>query len=413
MLSIRGVAARGSLTAKMSGLLSASAALTIISSSPAFGAQGPDPARVAALGELRIDAEPTRSTLTNRDPAIEGRHYDDWRLHLMRGDTVQIDMESSAFDSYLELWKPGTAAALADNDDIRYGVLDSRLIFSAPEEADYVVRAQHLYTGTGAYALSVRRVASTARTLALAPDRPITGTLDRDSAVVADPARVGSGLRYDEYVFQAAAGDRVRIDMTSGSLDPRLHLLTENGTVIETDNNGGDGFNSRIVAVLPPPGGSFRVRAAAPTEQTGGYELQLRLARATPPEIPELRANGPAIDADLGGPTAAVRLRPGERARVDYFYHLYTLQVRAGETVTVTMHPTGFTAVLEAGTMSRLGFAVAETDDDNERGEDAQLVLTPPAGGRIHIRARGAGSNTGPYTLRVTTIPPPARARAR
>lgn len=376
----------------------------------AHGAQGPDLGRVASLEELRLDAPPSSGTLTASDPVASERHYDDWRLHLEAGQTVQIDLGSNAFDTLLELWRPGESQPVADNDDASYGILDSRLTYAVAETDDYVVRAQHLYaaSGYGAYNLSARLLTGTTEVHDLSPNSSVMGTLTSDSPVSADLGRVGRGLRYDEYLFQGREGDRVRIDMTSSALDPRLQLLDSDRTLMQSDNNGGDGLNSRIVAALPHSG-PFRVRAAASSEQSGRYTLLLRIEHAiTPESIPQLRLNQLVSDGHLGGPQSEVRLRSGERARIDYFYNLYWVQVQRGETVTVTMRATGFEPVLDAGAMSLLGFAAAETDDDNSNGQDAQLVLTPQDSGRIYLRARSAGSNGGRFTLAVVPGRPAA-----
>jgi hypothetical protein len=92
-----------------------------------------------------------------------------------------------------------------------------------------------------------------------------------------------------------------------------------------------------------------------------------------------------------------------------YFYRLYTLPMKAGETVTIDLKAESFDPVLDAGVLSPLGFALARTNDDSE-GTNSRLVLTPTESGTIYLRARSLNAESlGEYTLIVTEgAPPPA-----
>jgi len=347
---------------------------------------------------------PTPGSISSSDPRADQRHYDDYRLTLREGDVVQIDMESEQseqIDPYLEIFGPNSNQPLAANDDRDTSTLDSRLVFTAPAAGDYIVRAQEFYFQGGGYRLSVQRLPSAPQPIPLVQGRRVDGIIGNQSSVISDEGRP---YRYVPYVFEGRAGARVRLDMRAANLDSRLQLVGRDGTVIERNDDGGRLRNARIVAVLPEDG-RYIVRASAPSTQAGSYNLELRLAPPEGEHSPtELRV-GESIDQELGGVGSGVVMRRGDRARINFFYNIYALPVAAGDTIIVTMTATGFVPVLEAGSMTVLGFATAVADDDNERGHPAELVLRPMLQpgqrGVIHLRARALGSNTG--TFRLTT----------
>ncbi len=62
------------------------------------------------------------------------------------------------------------------------------------------------------------------------------------------------------YRFDGQAGDQVEItvDATAGDLDPAVYLLDSMGNVLSSDDDGGDGINSRLAVALPF-GGTYGV----------------------------------------------------------------------------------------------------------------------------------------------------------
>src|SRR6185295_7049677 len=115
---------------------------------------GPQPLRVGACFV---------STLDQNDPQYQGRaHYEDFQLRLRHGDAVQIDMDAIpgaaagndpaefGFDTYLEVRRAGQDLPWMVNDD-RPGSLNSRLVFVAPIDEVYVIRARAYGSGLGDY----------------------------------------------------------------------------------------------------------------------------------------------------------------------------------------------------------------------------------------------------------------------
>jgi hypothetical protein len=78
---------------------------------------------------------------------------------MVAGRIYIIDMESTAFDTFLKLQDPA-GKPLAENDDIEPGVnLNSRLSFTAPADGVYrIITTSFEQAGVGRYMLRIREV---------------------------------------------------------------------------------------------------------------------------------------------------------------------------------------------------------------------------------------------------------------
>jgi hypothetical protein len=356
----------------------------------------PEPQALSPGATVNGSLQPT-------DGSRAGRYYDSYRLRLDKGESVQIDMASSAFDSFLDVTAPGESdETLRENDDGIADSLNARLRFTAPEAGDYLVRAQGLEQGTGAYTLAVTRriVAPPPAPIRLSAGNDVTGRFDENSPELDD------GKPYALYTFEGRAGARLRIDMLSEGLDPAVKLTRDGGgeAFSAEDDDGGDGLNARLFTVLPASG-RYTITARNVNDKSGTYSLKLQQFQpppGPPPPPRALRREAPILDR-LAFDDAELRLGTDDKGAVSYFYKLYTLPVAAGETVTVDFKSEAFDPVLDAGVMSFLGFAVAKSNDDTE-GTNARLVLTPTQSGTVYLRARSLNAGAmGDYTLSVTT----------
>lgn len=346
------------------------------------------------------------SMLDASDRSAENR-VEEYTLALDAGEVVQIDMESEAFDTYLELWGVDENAPLAFNDDRDSNSVNSRLVFEAPDRGLYRIRAQDYFEGTGPYTLAVRTLPRAPRPRRIGVGQR-TDDFDPADPVLASNLSGGRNYRYKLYEFAGREGDRVRIDMRSSNIDPRLELLDDRGNVIAANNDGGRNLNARIVELLPRSG-DYVIRALMSSDQrvdNSRFQLELSLARANPVDEPIVLAHG-ETPGQLNSNSPAV-LKEG--TKIDYFYNLYTLPVTENEALALTMESSDFIPVLEVGTpLPLLGpgaFAVAASNDGSRRSSRAQLVIRPRATGVLHIRARGEGSDTGDFKLRVEPAAP-------
>jgi hypothetical protein len=97
--------------------------------------------------------------ITDIDPRNEDNTpYHEWTFQANRGESFLIDLSSDDFDAMLEVGtlSGGYFSVLDENDD-SVG-LDSRIIFTAPDTGEYVVRARSYYdSARGTYTLTLRR----------------------------------------------------------------------------------------------------------------------------------------------------------------------------------------------------------------------------------------------------------------
>lgn len=85
------------------------------------------------------------------------QNYEYYKLDLASSTSVIMEMQSSAFDTFLQVYDFNTLALVVENDDIQSGVLtNSRIAITLPAGA-YLLRARTYDPGqTGAYTLLVR-----------------------------------------------------------------------------------------------------------------------------------------------------------------------------------------------------------------------------------------------------------------
>jgi len=116
------------------------------------------PGALAAQGNRTIAVGDTvRDSLTRRDAllAAESTYAQQWRLAGRAGQTITIDLASTAFDAYAFLLGPGFEAA-APQDDDSGGHCNARLTVRLPRTADYfIVVTSSERLATGAFTLSV------------------------------------------------------------------------------------------------------------------------------------------------------------------------------------------------------------------------------------------------------------------
>lgn len=408
--------------------------LCLPSAAPAMAAQDQaaadcHPAPAGEVPEIRIGSC-VRATL--RSDAPNTNAFQDYRLPLQAGDTVQIDMDAvptpqaqgvqaqavyTALDTYLELRQRGRVAPVAENDD-RPGSLNSRIVFTAREAGDYIVRARGFAGQTGDYTLAVTSVRPPPPPVPFAGDRA-EGTVTHD-----DPASTSRpGYRWVSRSFDSAGPDaRMRIGMQASAADGHVALIGPDGTTLATAQLETEPVS--IVTALHVPG-RYTLRVELPEgDPPPHYVLSLERGRnaAAPPPTP-IRIGRPAeIVLDLDSPLA---MQEGNGAVPDFFYRLYVLPVQAGQILTVSLDAPGppqrptraitrtaLDPVLDVGTLSPIGFAVARTDDDGGPGLNSRMVIHAERAGLLYLRARTLGLGLGRLRLSVAPgeVPLPSDA---
>lgn len=113
-----------------------------------------EPVTEGIVGTVTRD-QVVSGTLAAGDPVLRGgRRYRAYLFDGTAGDTVQLDLSSDAFDTYLFV-QDEVGRTLAENDD--FEGLNSRVMFAVPATARYrVVISVFDREATGAYRLQVR-----------------------------------------------------------------------------------------------------------------------------------------------------------------------------------------------------------------------------------------------------------------
>lgn len=234
----------------------------------------------AAAQRPLVPGEITRGSLSSADPRSErGSYYDEYTFSGRRGETVVVQMESDAFDSYLHLGsaRRGGWRELSYDDDGGDG-RDSRIQYTLPEDGTYLVRASSLSRSTGPYTLTLSGGRLGSDDGYYEPDpvrprprpRPRPGEVRRAGGPVqagervegylsrSDPTLDG-GEPFHLYTYQGRRGERISITLSSQDFDSYLVLGTAGGrhgvgNVLTRDDDGGGDRDARIDFTLPGDG---------------------------------------------------------------------------------------------------------------------------------------------------------------
>lgn len=261
---------------------------------------GPD-APVIPTGTLTV-GQTVRGALTERDPlASDDSRVDTYLFTGRPGQRIAITMEAEDFDTYLAwgLLRPdGRWTPIAANDDGDAGT-DARLVVEVGSAGTYVVRANSLSAGvTGDYTLSVRPARSGEALSATVDDEVAAGADERagtavrgtvrpgqtvEGALDADDPLAGDGSHFEEWAFEARAGQTVTFTLRSEDFDAFVAVgSVERGVWAELDSNDdavGDGTDARVTVTFPSAG-RWLVRAnSLGGGETGRYRLEVRGGR--------------------------------------------------------------------------------------------------------------------------------------
>ncbi len=180
------------------------------------------------------------------------------------------DANGTDDDTYLYLLDENNTILAEDDDGAGY-YYDSRLTYNFPAAGTYkIVAATYSAGEVGDYGLSVEGTNIEKITYPSGIEvRKIGGAWTnsggRDETSSDNPV----------YYFTVDQSGDFTIDLTSSTVDTYLYLLTEDGTIIDQNDDGGSGYNSRITQTLSA--GVYQVIAATySTGESGDFEVQLQ-----------------------------------------------------------------------------------------------------------------------------------------
>jgi hypothetical protein len=333
--------------------------------------------------------------LTARDPETgDGQAYDAYTFRAREGERFAIDLNSDAFDPVVRVgqMRAGEFNELAMNDDTAATGLNSRLIFTAPEAGNYIVRATPLVPGgEGSYTL-VLAGGPEAATIEIGGS--VEGSLAED-----DGKGIG-GATADAYQFSGREGQRIRVDMSSDVFDTYLELFDANQVSLAEDDDGAaEGTNSRLTFTLPRTE-TYVIEARAFTEATGGYTLSV--SEVEPEKAPETLAFGSTIQGEIS--------EADSTDSEDRGFDAFTFRGVVGQRIQAIMRSGDFDTYLQVGRAGTEFAALASDDDGLGEGTDSRLSYTLPEDGDYVLRVSPLGSDaTGLYALELIDRGPQPR----
>jgi len=313
--------------------------------------------------------------LTARDPETDdGLPYDAFSFRARQGDRFAVALDSEAFDPVLRIGHnvDGAFVQLAENDDGPDAGLNSRLVFTAPANGEYLIRVTPLSAAdSGAYSLSLREGPPAAAAQPIAIGSTVEGQLTESDG------KSESGAPADAWRFEGREGQRVRIDLISDDFDTYLELFDENRVSLATDDDGGpEGTNSRITLTLPRTG-AYIVEARAFSDGTGDYSLSV--VEVQPDRAPERIGFGASLQGEIGEEDP----RDGD----DRGYDAFVFTGVEGRRIQATMRSGDFDTYLQIGRAEGEFTALASDDDGLMEGTDSRLTYTLPGDGDYVLRA--------------------------
>ncbi|MFB2975279.1 C2 family cysteine protease [Microseira sp. BLCC-F43] len=238
-------------------------------------------------GNQTIQETLESSDSDNRDRV--GSFADEYLLTDVRaGQEVTVNLNSSEFDTYIQVVNIITNELIVENDDVSDDNTNSRLTFTVEPDAEYAIRVTSFdqdAEGVGNYTLTT----STSSPIvgAIAPDQTINGTLSKTD--LRDAGDEGSFS--DDYQLNGInAGEIVQINLNSAEFDTYLQLVNAaTGQVISfNDDANPDTINSQLTFTAAA-GVEYLVRVSSyENEVTGNYTLSIAplLSSAPPDDTP-------------------------------------------------------------------------------------------------------------------------------
>ncbi len=233
-----------------------------------------------------------QGTLESSDadnPDRVGSFADEYLLTDVRaGQQVTVNLNSSQFDTYIQVVNIITNEIIAENDDVSDNNTNSRLTFTVEPDAEYAIRVTSFdQDGAGAGNYTLTTSSSSPIVGAIAPGQTINGTLSNTD--LRDAGDEGSFS--DDYQLNGvAAGQIVQINLNSAQFDTYLQLVNAaTGQVISfNDDDNANTTNSQLTFTAAA-GVQYLVRVSSyENEVTGNYTLSIAplLSSAPPDDTP-------------------------------------------------------------------------------------------------------------------------------
>ncbi len=247
--------------------------------------------------------------------------------------------------------------------------------------------------------------------------------MDSDGSLAPSDTQVARA-HVDRYTVPVAAGDRIRVTVTSAAFDPVLQIQAPGAGMLTNDDAGGDRTRSELELVVAAAGDLKVGVTTYAAGSTGPYHVHVeRIVGATPPSPavasapPRFHQLPPAFRSYVASATpsapgaepTALPIRVGDRLQAtlavgdstlpsgelaDY----YALHIERPGTFTIQMESSRLDSFLVVTTPS--GERLENDDSGGSRDASLELNVMQPGDYRVVATSYRAGE-TGPYELKV------------
>ena len=338
---------------------------------------------------------------------IDFRYDRDWfAVALDAGRTYRIDLEGRStkagtlYDPYLYGIHDANGILITGTENDGGGTYrNSRVLFTAEENATYYVNVGADGNERGSYVLSVTDV-----------DDFVAGTWTSGTVAVGGSAtgKIDFNGDRDWFAVTLDTGGTYRIDLEGSSTragnlrDPYLRGIHDaDGDLITrtTNDDGGAGGNSRVTFTVQDAG-TYYVAAGGRGAGRGAYKLSVTEVRSGV-EDDFAAGTGTNGAVAVGGTTTGEIEFGGDR---DWFAvtlvagKTYRIDLEGSETGEGTLYDPYLRGIYGASGARYAG----TTDDDGGEGRNSRVYFTAPYAGTYYVAAGADGTGEGTYKLSVT-----------
>lgn len=230
--------------------------------------------------------------------------------------------------------------------------------------------------------------------------RPLQVGASVNGTLTAEDPKIESRGAFHAYRFEAKAGTRYVITMTSEDVDAFVWVARVVGGLSEelaSDDDGGGDTDARLRFRAPAAGSYVIVAQSLEAPAVGSYVLRVEEAPPSAPATPVALTIGQAREGALGDGSPILE---DDDAAVPYQLYTFT---GTGQRVRVAVRSGAFDASLKVTRVTASGEEAVGTDDDSGGGTDAQLIFTASGNYRIYARALEADKR-GAFTVSITEV---------
>ncbi|MEM6436593.1 MAG: trypsin-like peptidase domain-containing protein [Cyanobacteria bacterium P01_D01_bin.115] len=210
------------------------------------------------------------------DVLPDGSFFNAYVFEGRQGQRVAVEMMSQDLDAYLILLSESGDSLYLEDDDSA-GDFNARLVTTLPEDGAYIIIANSFAGGErGRYDLRLAEVDGTAPPTATTPS-PSGYILQESGRLEAGDDIAPDDTLYDQYTFDAQAGQTVTITLESQEFDTYLAIVDEAGNLVaENDDIGPNSTNSAVSFTVPTTGSFLIIVNGYSTADQGRYDLIVR-----------------------------------------------------------------------------------------------------------------------------------------